>query len=433
MPLSASNARRLVAERARDAGAGRGYGDAADAARSPLTISHHGPAITMPRPIAVAITLFALATPAIAAAPPFTTVAPIAYLEDMSSGAVLFQRDADRRMPPASMAKMMTVYVAFDMIRKGELKPNQMFTVRPETWKKWHGPQAGSTMFLSAGESVSVANLLYGIVTLSGNDACVVLAEGIAGSEEAFVARMNQTAQEIGLKNSRFGTANGWPDNGVTYVTARDLAHLAAATIGNYPQLYKQFYSRRDFTWGKTMGGNAITQANRDPLLGHVMGADGLKTGHTDEAGYGFTGSAEQNGRRLVMVMAGLPTFGTRAEESIRFMEWGFRAWQAKPLVAQGRQVATAEVQMGASSSVGLVAAKPLTVTLPAGMSPSLAARVVYDGPVKAPIKAGDRIAELVVTSPGLPDQHLPLVAASDVGAAGFFGRAWAGLSSFFG
>ena len=388
---------------------------------------------SMPKLLAPTLALLALATPAIAEAPPFSTVAPIAYLEDMSSGAVLFQRDADRRMPPASMAKMMTVYVAFDMIRKGELKPNQTFTVRPETWRKWHGPQAGSTMFLSSGENVSVANLLYGIVTLSGNDACVVLAEGIAGSEEAFVARMNQAAQEIGLKNSHFGTSNGWPDNGVTYVTARDLAHLAEATIGNHPQLYKQFYSKPNFTWGKTMGGNAITQANRDPLLGHVTGADGLKTGHTDEAGYGFTGSAEQNGRRLVMVMAGLPTFGSRAEESIKFMEWGFRAWQAKPLVGQGRQVATAEVQLGSASTVGLVAAKPLTVTLPGGMSPSLAAKVVYDGPVRAPIKAGDHIADLVVTSPGLPDQHLPLVAASDVGAAGFFGRAWAGLRSFFG
>ncbi|WP_174292004.1 D-alanyl-D-alanine carboxypeptidase family protein [Sphingomonas bacterium] len=388
----------------------------------------------MPRLIAPTLALIALATPAIAEAPPFETVAPIAYLEDMSSGAVLYQRDADRRMPPASMAKMMTVYVAFDMIRHGELKLDQMMTVRPETWKKWHGAQAGSTMFLSTGESVSVANLLYGIVTLSGNDACVVLAEGIAGSEEAFVARMNQKAQEIGLKNSHFGTSNGWPDNGVTYVTARDLAHLAEATIGTFPQFYKQFYSRRDFTWGKTMGGNApITQANRDPLLGHVTGADGLKTGHTDEAGYGFTGSAEQNGRRLVMVMAGMPTYGARAEESIKFMDWGFRAWQAKPLVAQGRQVATAEVQMGRSSSIGLVAGKPLTVTLPGGLSPALAAKVVYDGPIKAPIKAGDHLADLVVTSPGLPDQHLPLVAANDVAAAGFFGRAWAGLTSLFG
>ena len=380
-------------------------------------------------PLAVSLLVY----PSMAAAPQFQTTAPIAYMEDLSSGAVLFQRDAERRMPPASMAKMMTVYVAFDMIRKGELKLNQMITVRPETWAKWHGPAAGSTMFLSAGESVSVANLLYGIVTLSGNDACVVLAEGISGSEEAFAERMNRVAGEIGLKNSHFGNSNGWPDAGVTYVTAHDLADLAAATITNHPKLYKQFYSRRDFTWGKTMGGNAITQANRDPLLGRVAGADGLKTGHTDEAGYGFTGSAEQNGRRLVMVVAGLSSFNQRIEESVRFMDWGFRAWQAKPIVAKGKMVETARVQLGDAGTVGLVAPRALTVTLPAGAAPVLTAKVVYDGPIKAPIKAGQHVADLVITAADMPEQRMPLVADKDVGAAGFFGRAWNGLTSLFG
>jgi len=295
-------------------------------------------------PIAAPLALFAAVTPSVAAAPQFQTPAPVAFLQDLSTGAVLFSRDADRRMPPASMAKMMTVYTAFDLIKRGELKLGDMVTVQPETWRKWHGPAAGSTMFLSAGEQVSVANLLYGIVTLSGNDACVVLAEHISGTEQSFAERMNRVAAQIGLKNSHFGNSNGWPDAGVTYVTARDLATLAEQTITNYPQLYKQFYSRRDFTWGKTMGGNAITQANRDPLLGRVAGADGLKTGHTDEAGYGFTGSAEQNGRRLVMVMAGLTSFNQRADESVNFMNWGFRAWQAKPVAAKGKQVGTAQV-----------------------------------------------------------------------------------------
>ena len=386
------------------------------------------------KPIAAIATLTALATPSIAAAPSFDGTAPIAYMEDLASGAVLFQRDADRRMPPASMAKMMTVYVAFDMIKKGELSLDKQFPVRPETWQKWHGAQAGSTMFLSSGENVSVANLLKGIVTLSGNDACVVLAEGISGTEQSFTERMNEAAKRLGLANSHFGTSNGWPDGGATYVTARDLAHLASATIRDFPDLYRTFYSLRSFTWGKTLGAGAdITQANRDPLLGRVAGADGLKTGHTEEAGFGFTGSAEQGGRRLVMVVAGLPTYNGRAEESVKFMDWGFRAWQAKPLVAQGRQVATAQVQLGSASSVGLVAGKPLAVTLPSGMTPSLVAKVVYNGPVKAPIKAGDHIADLIVTAPGLPEQKLPLVAASDVGPAGFFGRAWVGLKSFFG
>jgi D-alanyl-D-alanine carboxypeptidase (penicillin-binding protein 5/6) len=385
-------------------------------------------------PLAASLVVGSFAVPTMAAAPQFQGTAPIAYMEDLSSGAVLYNRDADRRMPPASMAKMMTVYVAFEMVKKGELKLDQTFPVRPETWQKWHGPQAGSTMFLSPNENVSVENLLKGIVTLSGNDACVVLAEGISGTEQTFTDRMNDAAKRLGLSNSHFGTANGWPDNGVTYVTARDLAHLASATIKDFPDLYKRFYSLPSFTWGKTLGaGSDITQANRDPLLGRVTGADGLKTGHTDEAGYGFTGSAQQNGRRLVMVVAGLPSSTGRAEESVRFMEWGFRAWQAKPVVAKGKQVGTAEVQMGSSSSVGLVAPEQLTVALPAGAVPQMAGKIVYEGPIKAPIKAGQHVADLVITSAGLPEQHLPLVAAEDVGEAGFFGRAWAGFKSLFG
>ena len=384
--------------------------------------------------LALPAAVLAVAVPTMAAAPRFDTPAPVAFIEDLSSGAVLFEKDADRRMPPASMAKMMTVLVAFDMLKRGDLKLSQEFEVRPETWQKWHGPQAGSTMFLSVGEKVSVENLLYGIVVLSGNDACVVLAEGISGTEEAFTQRMNEMAQKIGLKNSHFGTSNGWPDNGITYVTARDLAKLAAETIEQHPKLYKQFYSRREFTWGKTLGAGAdITQANRDPLLGRVAGADGLKTGHTEEAGYGFTGSAEQNGRRLVMVVAGLTSFNQRISESVRFMDWGFRAWQAKPVVKQGRKVADADVQMGDESTVGLVAPRELKVALPSGAVPQMAGKVVYNGPLKAPIKAGTHVADLVITSPGLPEQTLPLVAESDVGEAGFFGRAWAGLTGLFG
>jgi serine-type D-Ala-D-Ala carboxypeptidase (penicillin-binding protein 5/6) len=377
--------------------------------------------------------LVALATPTIAAAPPFDTPAPVAYMIDLSSGAELYAKDADRRMPPASMAKMMTVYVAFDMLKKGELKPNQMFTVRPETWRRWHGPAAGSTMFLSANEQVSVENLLYGIVTLSGNDACVVLAEGIAGTEEAFVQRMNDAAKRLGMSNSQFGNSNGWPDEGRTYVTARDLAKLATATIQQFPQLYKQYYSKPEFTWGKTLGGGVpITQANRDPLLGRVQGADGLKTGHTEEAGYGFTGSAEQNGRRLVMVLSGLSSFNERIDESVRFVEWGFRAWQAKPLFKQGARVETAEVQLGGENQVGLVAPRNLAVTLPGGAASNVQVKVVYDGPIKAPIKKGQHIANLVVTTPDTPPQTMPLVAEADVGEAGFFGRIWAALASFF-
>jgi D-alanyl-D-alanine carboxypeptidase (penicillin-binding protein 5/6) len=255
------------------------------------------------------------------------------------------------------------------------------------------------------------------------------MAEGVSGTEDAFTERMNREGVKLGLTNSHFGTSNGWPDEGRTYVTARDLAKLAAATIRDFPDLYKRYYSLRSFTWGKTLGsGEAIDQANRDPLLGRVAGADGLKTGHTEEAGYGFTGSAEQNGRRLVMVMAGLGSSNQRIQESVRFMEWGFHAWQQKPIVRKGKQVETAEVQMGDSGKVGLVAPSDLKVTLPAGASPDLQIRVAYDGPIKAPIKAGQHIADLVVITPDMPPQRLPLVADKDVGEAGFFKRAWAGL-----
>ncbi len=380
------------------------------------------------------VAILGLAVPAVAAAPPFETAATVAFMKDLSSGAVLYSKDADRRMPPASMAKMMTVYVAFDMIKRGDLKLEQKFDVRPETWQHWHGPAAGSTMFLSVGEQVSVADLLSGIVTLSGNDACVVLAEGISGTEPAFVALMNQQAKKLGLTNSHFGNSNGWPDAGVTYVSARDLATLAEATIRDHPQLYKAFYSKPSFTWGKTLGAGAdITQANRDPLLGRVAGADGLKTGHTDEAGYGFTGSAEQQGRRIVMVLAGMSSFNQRISESVGFMNWGFRAWRAKPLFAKGKQVQTAEVQLGDASNVGLVAPRDLTVTVPAGSDAGMKLSVVYDGPIKAPITAGQHIADLVVATADAPPQRLPLVAASDVGTAGFFGRIWAGLRSILG
>ncbi len=375
----------------------------------------------------------ALTLPATAAAPPFETPAPVAFLKDLSSGAVLYSKDPDRRIPPASMAKMMTAHLAFKLIKDGQLKPNQMCQVRPETWRQWHGPQAGSTMFLSAGEQVSVENLLHGIVTLSGNDASVVLAECIAGTEPAFAALMNQEAKRLGMTNSNFGNSNGWPDEGITYTTARDLARLAEATIEETPDLYKKFYQKESFTWGRTLGGNQpITQGNRNPLLGRVQGADGLKTGHTSEAGYGFTGSAEQDGRRLVMVMAGLGSYNGRADESVKFMNWGFRAWRAQPLFTQGEQVAKARVQLGSDDEVALVAPRNIAVTLPAGPSGNMRVKVVYDGPIKAPVAKGQHIANLVVQTGDTPPQTMPLVAAEAVEEAGFFGRLWAGLTSLF-
>ncbi|MCE7797995.1 D-alanyl-D-alanine carboxypeptidase [Sphingobium sufflavum] len=387
-----------------------------------------------PRPIALFLAAVAVSTSAFAVqAPPYDSVAPVAYMIDLSSGKVLYSRDADRQIPPASMAKMMTTHVAFRLIQQGKLKLDTKFTVRPETWARWHGPAAGSTMFLSVNEQVSVENLLHGIVTLSGNDACVVLAEGIAGTEEAFVQMMNEEARRMGLKNSRFGTSNGWPDEGRTQVTARDLATIARATLEETPDLYKRFYATRSFTWGRTMGGADITQGNRNPILGKIAGADGLKTGHTEEAGFGFTGSAEQNGRRLVMVVAGLPTFNSRITESVRFMDWGFKAWRAVPLFKKGAEVETAEVQGGSDRTVALVAPRNLAMTLPVSASDQVKVSVVYDGPIKAPIAKGQQIAELVVRTNDGETQTMSLVAGADVEEAGIFGRLWNGIRSLFG
>ncbi len=377
--------------------------------------------------------LFATAAPA--AAPPFDTPAQYAYLIDLSSGAVLFAKNPDGRMPPASMAKMMTTEVAFELIGRKQLALNKMCTVRPETWQKWHGPQAGSTMFLSPNEQVSVENLLHGIITLSGNDASVVLAECIAGTEQAFANQMNALGQKLGLTNSRFCNANGWPDEGCTYVTARDLATLARSEIENHYALYKKFYAQPSFTWGKTLGsGQDITQANRNPILGKVAGADGLKTGHTEEAGYGFTGSADQNGRRLIEVVAGLPSWNSRVQESTRLIQWGFNAWQAKPLFKAGQKVGAAKVQLGGESEVALVAPRDLAVTVPAGLATGATAmKIRYQGPVAAPITKGQHVADLVIITSDTPPQVVPLVAGEDVGKAGFFGRIWLGLKQLIG
>lgn len=381
-------------------------------------------------PLALALPF--LITAATAATPSYDSKAPVAYMIDLSSGRVLFDRDSARQIPPASMAKMMTAHVAFRLIQQGKLKLDQTFTMRPETWKKWHSQ--GSTMFLKVDEAVSVENLLHGIVTLSGNDACVVLAEGIAGSEEAFADLMNAEAKRLGLSGSYFGNSNGWPDEGRTHVTARDLATLARATIEETPDLYRRFYATPSFTWGQTMGGADIQQANRNPILGKIAGADGLKTGHTEEAGYGFTGSAIQNGRRLIMVVAGLPTYNGRVDESVRFMEWGFKAWQLRPIAKKGAVLGTAQVQGGWARSVGLVVPRDIAATIPAAATTGpLKGKIVYQGPIKAPIAKGQEIAHLVVDAGDGTPQSLPLVASEAVSEAGFFGRLWIGFLSLFG
>ncbi len=368
-----------------------------------------------------------------ASAQTFQTVAPFAYMKDLSTDTVLYSKGADEQIPPASMAKMMTVYVVFDMIKRGQIKKEQLIRVRPETWQKWHGPAAGSTMFLSPDEQVSVANLLHGIVTLSGNDACVVLAEGVAGTEAEFAATMNRVAKKIGLKNSFFTNSTGWPDP-AEYVSPRDLAIIAERTILDFPALYKEFYGQPSFTWGKTMGsGQPITQGNRNPILGRVSGADGLKTGHTEAAGYGFTGSAEQNGRRLVMVLAGLTSMNERIEQSVAFMDWGFRAFDAVTVLPKGKVIQQAAVANGAVDAVGLTGMGDIKVTVPRSARADLKVQVRYLGPIKAPIAKGQKIATLTISGPGMLPRNVPLVAAASVEKAGFFRRVSKGFQSLFG
>ncbi|WP_293643575.1 D-alanyl-D-alanine carboxypeptidase family protein [Sphingopyxis sp. RIFCSPHIGHO2_12_FULL_65_19] len=261
-----------------------------------------------------------------AARSPYVTQAPIVMLKDMDSGAILFSRGAEKRFPPASMAKVMTAYVVLDLIESGELARDRQFTVGEATWKKWNSSTGGSTMFLAPNEKVSVDDLLKGLITVSGNDAAAVLAVGIDGSEAAFVKRMNVVAGKIGMTSSRFGTPSGWPDGGITQVSAADLVLLADRLISDHPAGYARYFSIPRFQHGKSPEGKPIIQPNRNPILGRFAGADGLKTGHTSEAGYCFLGSAKRDGRRLVLVVAGMKSEKARREEAERLMEWGFGA-----------------------------------------------------------------------------------------------------------
>lgn len=366
-----------------------------------------------------------LVTTSATARPHFESGAPIAYMVDMASGAVLFDKNSKRKIPPASMAKMMTTYVVFDLIHRGKLKPDQKFNVNPDSWQKWNN--TGSTMFLKPNERVSVANLLHGVVTLSGNDAAVVLAEGVSGSEAGFVLLMNAKARQLGMTESHFGTANGWPDSGRTVTTAQDLALLGARTIHDFPKLYREFYGRSEFRW------NNVSQRNRNPILGRIKGADGVKTGHTDAAGYCFTGTAEQNGRRIIMVVAGLASTEARAVESRRFLQWGFDAWRAQPLYRAQSVVLILPVQLGRLNRINVVAPRKLALALPAKDTPRYKLFVRYNGPIKAPLKKGSQIAILVAKFEDGSEQVMPLVAAQSVAKAGYFGRVLNGLRSLVG
>lgn len=338
------------------------------------------------------------------------TAAREAYLIDATTGTVLLDKNGDRAMPPASMSKIMTAYVVFDRIRQGRLSLEDKLPVSERAWR-----MGGSKMFVELGNEIRVEDLLRGVIVQSGNDACVVLAEGLSGSEEAFARELNSLAAEIGLRDSHFRNATGWPAEGHV-MSARDLALLAQRMIEDFPEFYS-YYSETEFTW------HDITQSNRNPLLYRNIGADGLKTGHTEEAGYGLTASAVQDGRRLILVVTGLESQRQRAEEAERLMRWGFREFDNFKLFEAGSVIEEAEVWLGSQARVPLVAPKDVLVTLRHADRDHLSASVTYEGPLAAPIEEGEPLATLRIEAPGIAGQEVTLVAGASIEEAGHLGR----------
>ncbi len=336
----------------------------------------------------------------------FATEARNAILVDMTSGAVLMEKEADEPVPPASMSKLMTVVMVFEALASGRLSMDDEFIVSEKAWKK-----GGSKMFVKVGDRISVQNLLRGIIVQSGNDASIVVAEGLAGSEEEFARRMTIRAREIGLENSQFRNATGWPAEGHE-MSVRDLAQLAEHIIREYPQFYK-IYSEESFQW------EGINQRNRNPLLGLGLGADGLKTGHTEAAGYGLVGSAVKGDRRLVLVIAGLPSATSRSIEAERLIRWGFREFETKQLLSEGAEVGTAAVWIGAAPRVPLIVKNPVVMTTPFGGLKKITGEIVYSGPVEAPIAKDKRIATLLLSAEGIKDVEVPLYAGEAVERGG--------------
>lgn len=372
--------------------------------------------------------LASLAAPVLAASPPVLGIpsaqdAPIALLVDVSSGQTLFARDADRRFMPASMTKVMTTYLAFQRLNDGKLFQNQITAMRPDTFKRWGG--VGSTMYLGANMPVRIDELVHGVTTVSANDGAVVLAEAALGSVEAWVADMNRTARALGMRDSHFGTPNGWMDDGATFTTARDLVTLGTAMITRYPSYYHHFVG------APTFGFNGILQRNHDPISGVVPGADGIKTGFTNQAGYGFLGSAQRGGRRLMMVVATAPTGRARNNSARALLEWGFTAFDSRLVFPQNTVIGEVKVQDGGLRRVGLVPQRPIRIAMPRGQRPKVSMRIAYVGPVRAPIRQGEPIAELLIALDGKQVSSLPLVAQTSVARATQLQRVFNGIAGW--
>ena len=347
----------------------------------------------------------------------FETAAKAAIILDSRTGVVLFEKDADERLPPASMSKLMTAYMIFDQLKGGRLKLDDEVLVSERAWK-----MGGSQMFVKVGDRVKVEDLIRGIIIQSGNDACVTMAEAIAGSEEEFARQMTEKAKEIGLTNSTFANATGLdaPDH---LMSVRDLALLARRIIRDFPEYFK-YYSEREFEYG------SIRQPNRNPLLqAGVPGVDGMKTGFTDGSGYGLVATAKRDDRRVITVMAGLQSAGQRRTEGERLLEYGFREFQEYRLFTPGAPVAEADVWQGVAPKVPLVVTDTVGVTLSREARKGLVVKLSYPNPLPAPISAGQEVGHVEVTAPGMAPLSVPLVIASDVARAGVLARTTGSLS----
>ena len=343
------------------------------------------------------------------------TTARNAVLMDYDTGQILFAKDHQKMVPPASMSKLMTVYIIFSKLKDGSLSLDDTFTVSENAWRKGGAASGGSTMFLNISENVRVEDLIKGIIIQSGNDACIVAAENLAGSEEDFAVEMNKMARKIGLKNSSFANSTGLPDPNHK-MSVEDLALLARRIIKEFPGYYYLF-SQKTFTH------NNITQGNRNPLLYSMPGADGLKTGHTEEAGFSLTASVKRGDRRLIEVMTGTKSNKERSEESGKIMNYGFREFDNYDVLEQGQKVADIPVWFGEQKEVGLVVAENLKLTMKKNKAANVKMTAVYDKPVKAPIKKGDKLGVVKIEIPGQPDVEVPLLADRDVAKLGLFGK----------
>jgi D-alanyl-D-alanine carboxypeptidase (penicillin-binding protein 5/6) len=347
--------------------------------------------------------------------------APTAILTEATSGSVLFEKNADELRAPSSMMKLVTAELVFHAVKQGDIKLTDEYRVSENAWRRGGAPAGGSTMFAALNSKISIDDLLHGAIIQSGNDACIVLAEGIAGNERAFAEMMTQRARELGLARSTFANSNGLPDPG-NKMTVRELATLARYIIQTYPEFYKLF-GEKEFTWNK------IKQPNRNPLLNSLEGADGLKTGFTKEGGYGMVGSAVQNGVRLIVAINGLEDPEDRATEAKKMLEWGFRNFEVRTVFAENQTIGYAKVFGGDSRSVALASHEPVKVMVQKNGTDKLIARIVYSGPVRAPFEAGQKVGLVKVWRGGNVAVETPVYAAEAVGRGSTMRRAVDGVA----